>query len=207
MSITAIAAESGPNNMLSSPVSSASLSVDEIFSLFNRHGSGDYVGEAVSQLQHGLQAASQARASGAKDAVIAAALLHDVGHMIGLSFPERYTRMGDCGTFGHEGIGGSWLDSLGFDPLVGTLVRRHVDAKRYLCAVNLEYEKTLSSASRTTLGHQGGPMSSDEVNAFSQDPLKDTIILMRSWDEAAKDPHAIVSPLEAYRGLFISLIV
>ena len=184
----------------------AALSVDSIFDLFTRHGSGDYVGEAVSQLQHGLQAASLARASGAKDAIIAAALLHDVGHMIGLSFPERYTRMGDCGTFGHEGIGGSWLDSLGLDPLVGTLVRRHVDAKRYLCATNPEYESNLSPASRTTLGHQGGPMSADEAILFAQDPLKDTIILMRSWDEAAKDPHAVVAPLESYRELFISLI-
>ncbi len=180
--------------------------VDAVFSLFAEQGAGDYVGEAVSQLAHATQAASLARASGAADAVIAGALLHDVGHMVGLRHPERYQRMGDCGTMSHEGIGGAWLDDLGFSPLVGTLVRRHVDAKRYLCAVDPGYYAKLSPASRTTLGYQGGPMSAEDAAAFSRDELKDVILQMRSWDEAAKDPTAVVPDLESYRTLLTALV-
>jgi len=39
-----------------------------------------------------------------------------------------------------------------------------------------------------TLVHQGGPMSSLEVQEFEVHPLKDVIIHMRKWDENAKDP-------------------
>jgi predicted HD phosphohydrolase len=108
-------------------------SIDVLFDLVSAHGQSDYVGEAVSQLQHMLQAALSARNAGSSDAVIAAALLHDVGHMLGLSTPNLYQRMGDCGTASHEGIGAAWVEHQGLPLVTAELVRRHVDAKRYLC--------------------------------------------------------------------------
>ena len=188
-------------------MAAAARAVDALFRLFAAHGSGDYVGEAVSQEQHATQAAALAAAAGAAPAVVAAALLHDVGHMVGLAEPERHARMGDCGTVAHEGVGAALLDELGFTQRVGALVRRHVDAKRYLCAIDAAYEARLSPASRTTLGFQGGPMRADEAARFAADAEKDTILAMRSWDEAAKDPAATVPPLASYRALLESLVV
>ena len=111
---------------------SPSAAVDALFALFASYGSSDYVGEAVSQEQHARQCAALATAAGAPPAVIAGALCHDVGHMLGLQHPERYSRMDDCGVVAHEGVGAAWLETLGFPRAAANIVRRHVDAKRYL---------------------------------------------------------------------------
>lgn len=187
-------------------MSSADAAVDELFALYAAHGESDYVGEAVTQLQHALQAAALAAAAGSSDAVIAGALLHDTGHLLGLAEPGTYKQMGDCGTAAHETIGSAFLARLGFPALTCDLTRRHVDAKRYLCWVDKEYHARLSEASRVTLGYQGGPMGEVEAAAFEADPLKDTIITMRTWDEAAKVVDAVVPSLESYRPTLTALI-
>ena len=51
---------------------------------------------------------------------------------------------------------------LGFSDTVVFLTAQHVAAKRYLCAREPGYLEALSAASRTTLEHQGGPMSERE---------------------------------------------
>ena len=140
-----------------------SAGVSDIFTLFASQGNSDYVGEAVTQEAHALQAAALARAAGFPDAVVAAALLHDLGHMIGLAAPPgTYARMGDCGIMAHEGLGAAFLAARGLPPLVCDLVRRHVDAKRYLVATR-PGGYPLSPASTVTLGFQGGPMSPAEI--------------------------------------------
>ncbi|CAJ1455748.1 unnamed protein product, partial [Effrenium voratum] len=139
-----------------------SASVDEVINLFQRHGSGDYIGEEVSQLEHALQAADLAARSGFGSEATIAALLHDVGHMLGLD-DKSHARMEDCGIVDHENLGGQWLSRLGFSSTVCDLVARHVDAKRYLCAINQEYHDNLSAASKTTLRHQGGPMTQEAL--------------------------------------------
>ena len=45
-------------------------------------GAAAYHGEAVSQAEHALQAAELAEREGAPDALVVAALLHDVGHLL-----------------------------------------------------------------------------------------------------------------------------
>jgi phosphonate degradation associated HDIG domain protein len=181
-------------------------SIDAVHALFAEHGSGDYVGEAVSQLQHALQCAAHARAAGAAPETIAGAMLHDVGHMLGLRDPAAHARMDDCGTMHHESVGADWLAALGFPRGTTEVVRRHVDAKRYLCWKNPAYAAKLSPASRTTLGFQGGPMADEEAARFEADPLGKTILLMRTWDEAAKDPSAAVPALEHYTPMLLSLL-
>jgi gamma-butyrobetaine dioxygenase len=55
-----------------------------IVSLFHRFGSGKYtIGEEMTITQHSAQAAALARLSGEDPSVVAAALLHDVGHLLG----------------------------------------------------------------------------------------------------------------------------
>lgn len=175
----------------------AGRAVADISDLFARRGSGDYVGEKVSQLEHALQAADLAARSGLGEDAVLAALLHDCGHMVGLDDPSS-PRMDDCGLVNHEGIGRAWVRGLGFSERVATLVERHVDAKRYLCCVQPGYHARLSDASKTTLRFQGGPMTPEEAARFEQDDLFRIIIAMRQWDEAAKVPRKVVPPLEAY---------
>jgi len=60
--------------------------------------------------------------------------------------------MGDnLGAAYHERLGSDYLAALGFSPKICTLVRRHVDAKRYLCFAQAGYHDTLSEASKGTL--------------------------------------------------------
>jgi gamma-butyrobetaine dioxygenase len=51
--------------------------------LFARQGADEYLGEPVTQAAHMLQTAALADAAGAGGALVAAALLHDVGHFGG----------------------------------------------------------------------------------------------------------------------------
>ena len=191
---------------MSAHSSTPRASVDTLFSLFAAHGTSDYVGEAVSQEAHALQAGALAASAGHPADVVAGALLHDVGHMLGLRFPDRYGRMGDCGVMAHEGIGAAWLESLGFPARTSALVRRHVDAKRYRCWKDPSYHARLSEASKITLGYQGGPMGAEEAAAFEADPLGPLILQMREFDEAAKVPGLAVPGLESYRPLLEGLV-
>ncbi|MEG1455164.1 MAG: HD domain-containing protein, partial [Comamonas sp.] len=58
------------------------LALDDIALLFARHGATQYSGEPVTQTEHALQTAWFAEQSGADDALITAALLHDIGHLL-----------------------------------------------------------------------------------------------------------------------------
>ena len=60
--------------------------VQKIVDLFNEKGHSLYGGEAVTQMEHALQAATYARKNNASDALITASLLHDIG-------PVSYTHL------------------------------------------------------------------------------------------------------------------
>lgn len=62
----------------------------------------------------------------------------------------------------------------------------HVEAKRYLVALQVTYEGTLAADSVASLGLQGGPMSPDEQGAFEQLPHARDALLLRSADEGGK---------------------
>lgn len=59
---------------------------------------------------------------------------------------------------------------------------------RYLTAVNDSYYDSLSSASKKSLEFQGGPFKGTALAAFEQDPLRDEMVALRLWDDAAKVP-------------------
>ncbi len=169
--------------------------VDEILALFRERGSALYFGEAVTEAEHALQCAALARGSGAPDVLVAAALLHDIGHLLhGLG--EDIAEHGvDAG---HESVGASWLER-SFVAAVVDPVRLHVPAKRYLCAVEPEYPRTLSPASVQSLRLQGGPFSVEEARAFEREPFFREAVAVRRWDDRAKVPGAVVPGPEAYR--------
>lgn len=145
-------------------------------------GEANYIGEAVSQREHAVQAAQSAREDGFDDDTVIAALLHDVGHLLEDAPQMDY----NLGSKDHERLGGSFLRTLGFSDKTCQLVQRHVDAKRYLCCTMPEYYSRLSEASKGTLLQQGGPMNKQEADQFEKDPLHKTIVAMRTFDERAK---------------------
>lgn len=167
---------------------------DEILGIYERHGASAYFGEAVSMAEHGLQAAYFARAAGAPDALIVAALLHDVGHLIE-PVPED---LADWTTDAqHEVSGSRWLAAR-FGTGVSEPVRLHVPAKRYLCATDPGYFGELSPASVVTLELQGGPMSTAEVAAFEAEPFHRQAVTVRRCDDRGKVAGLTVPAFRAY---------
>src|SRR5205814_3836144 len=136
--------------------------VAAIVDLLRRSAADPYIGEPISQLEHALQTAALASRASADDVTIAAALLHDIGH---LCATEDAPRMPGLGVSDHEHVGALFLRDAGFAEDVAALVDGHVAAKRYLVATRPEYAAKLSDASRATLALQGGPMSAAEVAA------------------------------------------
>lgn len=169
--------------------------IDRIFMLFADKGQGAYFGEAVTEAEHSLQCAHQAEQSAANDALITAALLHDIGHLLH-GLPEEIAERGIDGR--HEEGGAEWLRSY-FGPEVVDPVRLHVAAKRYLCAVELDYFASLSPASQRSLELQGGPFTLAEVAGFEREPWFRSAVAVRRWDDSAKTPGLQVPGLEHYR--------
>jgi 2-amino-1-hydroxyethylphosphonate dioxygenase (glycine-forming) len=171
--------------------------IKEIFMLYNRYGSEDYIGEPVSQLEHMSQAAQFAIAESFDDEVVLAAFFHDIGHICVMQNEDN--NMGGLGIKSHEKIGADYLRSKGFPEKIAKLVENHVQAKRYLTFKYSEYYNSLSMASKKTLAMQGGRMSESEAQAFEKDPLFSLSIRMRQWDEQAKEMHVPLIDLEVLK--------
>ncbi|MFF2544383.1 TauD/TfdA family dioxygenase [Kitasatospora sp. NPDC058063] len=181
--------------------------LDAIAALFAGEGAGEYLGEEVTMAEHMLQAAAAAEAAGAPAHLVAAALLHDVGHF----FDEH----GQGSAHGrdlmegqdnrHSDSGADWL-ARWFGPEVTEPVRLHVAAKRYLCAVEPGYRERLSAASEYTLGVQGGPMDERRAAAFAELPGARDAVAVRRWDEQAKVAGAPTPGFEHYRPLLAALM-
>ena len=56
--------------------------IDRLFETLEAEGGARYGMEAINQLEHALQSALQAEQEDAGPALITAALLHDIGHLI-----------------------------------------------------------------------------------------------------------------------------
>lgn len=165
--------------------------------IFMRRGAEEYIGEPVTISEHMLQCAELAEKEGADRALIAAALLHDIGHFTN-EFPSDAAEQGIDSV--HEEAGARILRDF-FPPLIHDCVRYHVDAKRYLCAVNTDYFARLSDASVLSLKLQGGPMSAQEVTAFEANPHAEAIVQVRIWDDIGKDPSHSAPGFDHYRPL------
>jgi phosphonate degradation associated HDIG domain protein len=176
--------------------------VDFLGDIVARRGADSYLGEPVTIGQHMLQAAHLAEAEGAGDDLVAAALLHDIGHYTG-EFGEDYIEQGVDNH--HDEAGAQVLERF-FPPLVTECVRLHVAAKRFLCATDPSYFDKLSEASVKTLALQGGPMSVDEVAEFRGNPYFNEAVRVRLWDEAAKDPEMRVPGFEHYAPLLQQVV-
>ena len=158
------------------------LSIADIEVLFRRHGTAQYAGEPVTQLEHALQTAYLAEQSDAGDTLVTACLLHDLGHLLNEQ-GETPTLRGVDDT--HQYFALPFLRGL-FPDAVLDAIKLHVDAKRYLCQANDEYNEKLSDDSRRSLALQGGRFDATEAAAFLQMPGAHDAVMLRQWDDLAK---------------------
>lgn len=175
--------------------------LEEIFALYAARGSAAYFGEAVSMTEHGLQAAHFAELAGASGTVVAAALLHDIGHLIATVPDDIADWTIDAR---HEATGARWLGEW-FGPDVADPVRLHVRAKRYLCTTEPTYFSQLSPASVITLKLQGGLLSAAEVAGFEAEPGYREAVIVRRCDDRGKVAGLTTRRLEEYRELLLAL--
>jgi phosphonate degradation associated HDIG domain protein len=178
------------------------LTLADIDTLFQTHGHAQYSGEPVTQLQHALQTAALAEGEGADDALVTAALLHDLGHLVhGLGGPvdSAAPDAGDTPTLRgiddlHQFIAIPFLRGLFPDRVLGA-IQGHVDAKRYLCATRPGYLDALSADSKRSLQLQGGVFDAHQAQAFIDQPGAEEAVRLRLWDDLAKSADAVTPAL------------
>lgn len=179
------------------PASVAEHPVDALLARYARLGAQRYGMEAISQLAHALQSAHLAEMAAAPDALIAAALLHDVGHLL-------QDDMQAAPREDHAAVGARRLAPW-FGPEVTEPIRLHAQAKRYLIATAPGYYESLTPASQRSLSWQGAALSESEQRRFLAQPFAREAIELRRWDDRAKDPAAAPPPLAHYRTLLEEL--
>ena len=178
--------------------STATTIVPFLADIFERRGAEDYLGEPVTMAEHMLQGARLwPSRQGASDELVAAALLHDIGHFTS----EFGTYSPDDTEDKHHDEAGAEVLAPFFPPVVTECVRLHVAAKRYLCATDPTYFGKLSPASVHTLSLQGGPMSAAEVAEFRRNPFHAEAVRVRLWDEGGKVPGIETPPFRHYEPL------
>ena len=172
---------------------------DALLALYRERG-GERYDEVVTQIQHGLQAAMLAERAGASESLVAAALLHDIGHLL-----DRAPGEVADDDLRHEAAGAHYLDRW-FGRDVTRPIALHVAAKRYLCAVDDEYHGGLSPASVHSLELQGGPFTEAQLDAFETTSGWQDAVRLRRWDDEAKQTGVRTRALGDYRDLLTGLV-
>lgn len=169
--------------------------VAALFDFMMRRGQTFY-DESVTQLEHALQCANQARINDSTATQVTSALLHDLGHFLLDEHNADTAFLAD--DLNHEAVGADFLEPF-FPDAVTTPVRLHVPAKRYLCTTDAAYYDGLSEASKRSLRVQGGVMSDEERSAFERIPHFEDALSLRRWDDLAKVRNLDIPDLETYR--------
>lgn len=175
--------------------------IDRIEQLFETRGRRPcrYGSSPVSALDHALQCAQLAEWGLAPDALVAAALLHDLGHLV-----EPSHRGPDLDNL-HELRAVAFLHDA-FEADVLEPIRLHVQAKRYLVAADPHYVAELSPRSIRLLGLQGGPMTDDERRRFECEPHGADAVALRRWDDLARRPLHRTPGFDHFRPLLRALL-
>lgn len=132
-------------------------------------------GVEVSQLDHALQTAALLERDFPDDLeLVAAGLVHDLGHMLDGGSDETHAE--DAADAVRQALG----------ERVAGIVALHVAAKRYLVATEDTYGGVLSGDSVVSLGRQGGAMTEEEVVTFAELPWAADAVTLRRADDSAK---------------------
>lgn len=160
----------------------------------------------VTQMQHALQCAALAVQAESADALVAAALLHDLGHLLHEQVVDEVDE--------EMGVGNDDLHQFKvlpflrpyFGPAVLEPIRLHVDAKRYLCATEPGYRAALSTGSQRSLELQGGPFDAAAARAFIARPFAVDAVQLRRWDDGAKDTARVAPPFSSHRERLLRMV-
>ena len=177
--------------------------VEALLSEIERLGRDWHYDEAVTQLEHAVQAAMLARDAGESDHVVAAAVLHDVGHFLMYGKARHDPPDGD--DLKHEVVGANWLRK-SFRDEVSEPVRLHVPAKRYLCATRPGYWEELSEGSKISLKKQGGPMTEAECSRFEELSGYQEAIKLREFDDQAKMVGMAIDSIHSFNGAVLNAL-
>lgn len=169
------------------------LTLADIEQLFAEHGAEQYSGEPVTQLEHALQTAYLAETDGADDELVTAALLHDLGHLLH-DLGETPSLRGVDDTHQYRAIPS--LRGL-FSDNVLNAIKLHVDAKRFVCAIQPEYHAQLSDDSKRSLLLQGGVFGVETAANFIRQLGAERAVQLRRWDDMAKTA-GLVTPSLVY---------
>jgi phosphonate degradation associated HDIG domain protein len=172
------------------------LRIEDILHLYKTRGAAQYGGEAVTQLEHALQCAGLAEQTGASPDLVVACLLHDLGHLLRSEDRPPQPDTDDL----HQYLAIPFVRGLLPDGVLEP-IRLHVDAKRYLCYSDPAYWEALSPASKRSLELQGGRFDAQGARGFLRHRHAEDAVLLRRFDDLAKDPAAVAPPLERYARL------
>lgn len=185
--------------------------VNALFKYMTNEGRDSYAGEIISQTEHSLQSAKLAVDECADEETILGALLHDIGRILPRDpskIPkELATKKGFPANLSHDKFGEEYLRQFGFSEKVCQVVGGHVMAKRYITGLDPSYYDKLSPASKTTLKHQGGPMSKEEIAECQNDPWLAEKLLVRRFDDLAKRSDYTAPGLEHYFNMAVRNLV
>ena len=175
--------------------------LDKIISNFKNNKSL-YIGEKLTIPEHMIQSAMLAEKSKCNDNLICSCLLHDYGHFL-IENPDNLVKINKDGE--HEAIGYEYLKKF-FKKEIVEPIRHHVLAKRYL-ARNKKYFNFLSEASKISLKLQGGVLNDNESNEFKKKKYFKNSVLVRKFDEAAKETSIKMKKIDDYSSLLKSKLL
>ena len=161
-----------------------------------------YIGEKLTMSEHMIQSAMLAEKAKCNDNLICSCLLHDYGHFL-IENPDSLVMNGKDGK--HEKIGYEYLKKF-FKKEIVEPIKYHVLAKRYL-ARDKKYFNFLSEASKISLKLQGGVLNDNESNEFKKKKYFKNSVLVRKFDEAAKETSIKMKKIDDYSSLLKSKLL
>ena len=182
---------------MSEPVLDRDTIVPFIADIFERRGADSYLGEPVTMSQHMLQGAVLAERDDAAEELVAAALLHDIGH---------YTS--EFGPLSDESHDDNFHDEAGARVLEGVLSaggHRMRAPSRRCQALSLRHRsELLRQALRCLDPHARTAGRADERGRSRRVPAQSAFreaVRVRLWDEGGKDPDMATPPFRHYMPL------
>ena len=175
--------------------------LDKIISNFKNNKSL-YIGEKLTMSDHMIQSAMLAEKAKCNDNLVCSCLLHDYGHFI---IEDPYSLVNNNKDGEHEAIGYEYLKKF-FNKEIVDPIKYHVLAKRYL-ARNKKYFNFLSEASKISLKLQGGILNNDESKEFKKKKYFKNSILVRKFDESAKQTNIKMKSIDSYKYLLKSKLI
>ena len=166
--------------------------IEMIMNLYKTHGNTNYFGEKVTKTEHMIQCALEAQKNNEDEFIVLACLLHDIGHFL------AQDNMNGLGVIEHGLLGYYYLKDLNMDARICYLIKKHVDAKRYLVTIDENNYNNLSDASKKTLEYQGGKMTKEELISMEIDDEFLNILKVRKYDDMGKSEDKEIPDIETF---------